>query len=289
MKIRLLILLILLTGYASCRKDPMQGFTRVTDDTYLKFIHNIDTGVKGTDAYLLLGYAQALNASDSLLDNAFLRDGFYLQVPLHEQRDSSGFMKALLMLSAGDSAIIRIKAISFFQLPAFNQPIPENVDTLSYINVYIRIDNLMNEEQTIVWNEEKENQERAYAYKQFQDYLRLNAITEEPVGSGIYLITEREGKGKSPIYGSKVAIHFMGITITGNEITNSYPGVEPYVFELGSNAVPQGMNEGIARMKKGGKYRIIVPYYLAYGKDGMPPLIPPYTHMIYIVELIDIL
>lgn len=286
--IRFIQFTLLLSVLASCGSNSMKGFTPVTSDTYLKYIQNIDTGIKAGEGYFMLGYAQVLNQHDSLIDNPFFRDGFYLQVPLREQNDSSGFMKALFMLSSGDSAIIRIKASTFFQLPAFSQPLPDNVDSLSFVNVHIRIDNLMNEDQTRIWIDEKDNHDRAYAYKQFYEYLRLNGISEEPVGSGIYMQHEHEGSGKFPLYGSRVAIHFMGMTITGNEITNSYPGVEPYVFELGSEAVPQGMNEGISRMKKGGKARIIVPYYLAYGKDGMPPLILPYTHMVYIVELIDI-
>lgn len=284
--IRLISSFLLILYFISCKQGPLKGFTKISNQAGYRIITDLDTGVAAGKGIFMLGYAQLRNEHDSLIDDPFLREGFYLQVPLNTA-DTSDFIKALKQLTSGDSAIIKMLAHAFFSLPSFRQPLPSNVDSGSFIQIHIRIDQLLDEERYNTWLEEKENYDRAYAYKQFQEYLRLNNIGGEPVGSGIYMITEIPGKGKSPQYGSEVTIHLMGITFNGQEITNTYPSGQPWTFVLGSGAVPQGLDEGISRMHKGEKCRIIVPYYLAYGKEGMPPLIPPYTHMIYVVELIN--
>lgn len=284
--IRLVSSFLPILFFISCNQGPWKGFTKISNHAGYRIIVDLDTGVATGQGIYMLGYAQIRNANDSLIDDPFLREGFYLQVPLNTT-DTSDFIQALKQLTSGDSAIIKMQANAFFSLPSFRQPLPPNVDSGSFIQIHIRVDQLMDEERYNTWLEDKENHDRAYAYKQFQEYLRLNNIEGEPVGSGIYMITEIPGKGKSPKYGSEVTIHLMGITFSGQEITNTYLSGQPWTFVLGSGAVSQGLDEGISRMHKGEKCRIIVPYYLAYGKGGMPPLIPPYTHMIYVVELLN--
>jgi FKBP-type peptidyl-prolyl cis-trans isomerase len=283
---RVLYSILLLSLFIACKSGPFKGFEKISDKAGYRILNDQDSGIAAGEGIFMLGYAQIRNEHDSLINDPFLREGFYLQVPLNTA-DSSAFIKALKKLTSGDSAIIKMQANAFFSLPSFRQPLPANVDSGSFIQVHLRVDQLMDEAMYISWLEDKDNHERAYAYKQFQEYLRLNNIGGEPVGSGIYMITEVPGKGKTPTYGTEVTIHLMGITFSGQEITNTYPYGQPWTFILGSGAVPQGLDEAISRMHKGEKCRVIVPYYLAYGKAGMPPLIPPYTHIIYVVELLN--
>jgi FKBP-type peptidyl-prolyl cis-trans isomerase FklB len=53
--------------------------------------------------------------------------------------------------------------------------------------------------------------------------------------------------------------------------------------------VIQGLSEGIQLMNEGATYRFFIPSQLAYGSEGAGNVIPPYSTLVFQVELISIL
>ncbi|MDY4997952.1 MAG: FKBP-type peptidyl-prolyl cis-trans isomerase, partial [Bacteroidaceae bacterium] len=49
-----------------------------------------------------------------------------------------------------------------------------------------------------------------------------------------------------------------------------------------------GWTEGLQLMSEGAKYRFYIPYLLGYGEQGAGPSIPPYSTLIFDVELIKV-
>jgi peptidylprolyl isomerase len=47
-----------------------------------------------------------------------------------------------------------------------------------------------------------------------------------------------------------------------------------------------GFEEGITYIQEGGKILLIIPYYNAYGKQGRPGAIPPYSDLVFEIELL---
>jgi peptidylprolyl isomerase len=70
--------------------------------------------------------------------------------------------------------------------------------------------------------------------------------------------------------------------------SDDHPGKEPIQFPQGRGRVIPGWDQGFEGMKIGGKRRLFIPYQLAYGAAGRPPVIPAKSDLIFDVELVDI-
>jgi FKBP-type peptidyl-prolyl cis-trans isomerase len=105
-------------------------------------------------------------------------------------------------------------------------------------------------------------------------------------GSGLQYEIISEGNGPRPSYDSVVQVHYEGTLTNGTVFDSSYARGEPIDFPL--NGVIEGWTEGLQLMYVGSKYRFYIPSDLGYGPQGMPPQIPPYSTLIFDVELLDI-
>jgi FKBP-type peptidyl-prolyl cis-trans isomerase len=59
-------------------------------------------------------------------------------------------------------------------------------------------------------------------------------------------------------------------------------------FNYKVNRMIPGFEEGLGLIGKGGKAKLIIPYYQAYGKNGRPGAIPPYSDLVFDVEVLDL-
>lgn len=84
------------------------------------------------------------------------------------------------------------------------------------------------------------------------------------------------------------SVRYTGWLSDGTKFDSSYdhPGGEPIVFPYGARRVIAGWDTGFEGMHVGGKRRLFIPYQLAYGEDGHPPVIPPKANLIFDVELV---
>ncbi len=82
-------------------------------------------------------------------------------------------------------------------------------------------------------------------------------------------------------------VRYTGWTTDGKKFDSSddHPGKEPYTFPYGAHRVIIGWDTGFEGMRVGGKRRLFVPYELAYGELGRPP-IPAKADLIFDIELV---
>ena len=153
------------------------------------------------------------------------------------------------------------------------------------------------EAQTIVQKffQEQESKQRAAAEKGAaarkagEDYLAANAKKEGVITlpSGLQYQVLKEGNGKKPKATDKVKCHYEGMLVDGTMFDSSIQRGEPAVFPL--NQVIAGWTEGLQLMSEGAKYRFFIPYNLGYGEHGAGASIPPFSALIFDVELIEVL
>lgn len=111
---------------------------------------------------------------------------------------------------------------------------------------------------------------------------------EATTPSGLKYVDLVEGTGATPQRGQRVVVHYTGTLENGTKFDSSFDKNQPYDFVLGRDPVIKGWEEGLATMKVGGKRKLIIPPHLGYGVTGDPPRIPPYSTLIFEVELLDI-
>jgi len=121
-----------------------------------------------------------------------------------------------------------------------------------------------------------------------ETFLAENGQKEgvKTTASGLQYKVITEGKGRTPKATDTVSTHYRGTFIDGNEFDSSYKRNQP--AEFGVTQVIAGWTEALQLMKEGGKLQLWVPYALAYGEQGRPPAIPPYSMLIFEVELLKI-
>lgn len=121
-----------------------------------------------------------------------------------------------------------------------------------------------------------------------EKYLAENAKKENVnvTASGLQYEVIKEGEGKKPTAKDTVLVHYEGFLTDGTVFDSSIQRGEPIQFPL--NGVIAGWTEGLQLMSEGSKYRLYIPYQLAYGEQGAGGSIPPYSALIFDVELLKV-
>lgn len=147
------------------------------------------------------------------------------------------------------------------------------------------------EAQKVVNEHFRKLSEEAYAVNKAagEKFLAENAKKQGIVAlsSGLQYEVIKEGNGKKPSATDRVQCHYEGTLIDGTVFDSSIKRGEPAVF--GVNQVIRGWVEALQLMKEGAKWRLYIPYNMAYGENGAGEMIPPYSALIFDVELIKVL
>jgi len=107
--------------------------------------------------------------------------------------------------------------------------------------------------------------------------------------SGLVYIIENEGEETKPVKGSPLEVHYKGtLRVSGEKFDSSYDRSQPMAFKYIVQRMIPGFTEGIGLIGKGGKAKLIIPYFSAYGAQGRPGSIPPYSDLIFDIEMIDL-
>lgn len=107
------------------------------------------------------------------------------------------------------------------------------------------------------------------------------------LGAGISYRVLTEGHGPKPTGESTVRVHYEGKLIDGNVFDSSYERHEPAEFPVGG--VIEGWQYALKAMPAGSKWEVYIPWYYAYKETGSGASIPPYSALVFTIELLDVL
>ncbi len=129
--------------------------------------------------------------------------------------------------------------------------------------------------------------------KTLSDYLSKNNIKATKTEKGTYVEIQNPGTGDSIVNGKAITVDYKGMTLDGKVFDQSYDSagksVKPFTFVVGQRGSIEGWSDGLVYFKKGGKGRLFIPSYLAYGSRGAGADIKPNTPIMFEVSIVDIL
>ena len=137
--------------------------------------------------------------------------------------------------------------------------------------------------------QKKQKEEAEKAIAEGKVFLEANGKREgvTTTKSGLQYEVLTPGKGeRSPKATDTVVCHYEGRLVSGKVFDSSYERNQP--AEFGLNQVIPGWTEGLQLMSEGTKFRFYIPYLLGYGEQGAGPSIPPYSTLVFDVELISV-
>jgi len=107
------------------------------------------------------------------------------------------------------------------------------------------------------------------------------------LASGLQVEILSDGYGRLPKYVDTVVIDYQGWLTNGLVFDSSYKRGRPGTFQVAG--LVAGFSEGLQHIRMGGKARLYIPSYLAYGKKGSPGLIPPDSTLVFEIEVLDVI
>ena len=294
-KITMLLGSAALLGLVSCNKSEFDGFEKAENGLHYQFFTQDEAGVKATEGdgvSIKIIYSLKKSPTDSVLFDSRMNseDGTgTVRYILPKSSFSGSLEDALKMMAKNDSAAFVISADSFFlktnhmdALPPFAKPGDKLLINIKMVDVKSK--------KELDENQKKQEAEiaalQAAEKPKMEAYLAENKITTPPTASGIVFIETQKGKGGAhPTATDEVTVHYTGTLLDGTKFDSSVDRGEPAKFPL--NQVIPGWTEAIQLMTKGSKAKIIIPSNLGYGPRGAGAQIPPFSTLIFEVELID--
>ncbi|MFO7922261.1 MAG: FKBP-type peptidyl-prolyl cis-trans isomerase [Bacteroidales bacterium] len=283
------ILLLFFPGIIipGCRNpSEYPGYTRTDQGVYYR-LNVIGDGtispLPGDYITVDLSYA---TPEDSVFFSA--RRKFQLEKPLYK----GSVEECFAMMKAGDEADFILDPDDFFSL-TLGTTVPAFMKESDFIRISVRMIEVQSEKSYMTemqaFNSWAEDLRKYEAFK-LQEFLNEKKLEADPDSTGLYYFILCEGTGKKIRPGDAVKIHYEGRFLDGRFFESTRERGEAFRFVYGQEwQVLKGLDTAIGRMHEGEKALVILPSELAYGSRGSSTgLIPPYTTLVYELEIITV-
>lgn len=287
MRSKLMLMMVavsLMTVMNSCN-----GQAYKTTDSGLQYkIHVLNKDNPVPEAGDIISMKMTYGTPDTLFFNSTEMPEQNMMLAMQESTYPGDFYEMMAMLHQGDSATFILNADSFFVKTAGYPKLPDFAKDLKDLEFHVMLTKIQTEEEVMAEMEAERNTMRDEEGEKIAAYVQENNIDAIPTEMGMYVIVTEQGNGPKPVAGDNVKVHYTGMLLDGTKFDSSVDRGQPFEFVLGQGRVIRGWDEGIAMLNVGSKARLIIPSEMGYGERGAGRDIPPFSPLIFDVELIDI-
>ncbi|MCR5444136.1 MAG: FKBP-type peptidyl-prolyl cis-trans isomerase [Bacteroidales bacterium] len=282
---------------AACGSGDMKGYKQTDEGLYYRFEHQCKDSVQVQEGDVLVGEMTIRLDSTVLRSNVGQTERLMPAIPMYDGVLHEG----ILMMHKGDRAIFAIEADS---MAKFMQPdqMPRMYEQGKGMKFYYEI-NL----QDIVTREEFAEEQANYQREMekardrepelIANYVKEHNIKAQPNAKGLYVIVNKKGKGQPVAVGREVTISYTGRLIDGtifdssNEDDCKAAGMqchEPLQYVVGQMGLIPGWDEGVMGQPEGSNLQLIIPSAMGYGPQGYAQAIPPYSPLVFDIEIVSV-
>jgi len=287
-----LLLLTTATVFTACKKSKFEGFDETESGLSYKFFKQGSTP-KAKEGDVLTLQLKYYTDKDSLLfDSKTIGRPFMVQVPKPAYKGS--FEEGFAMMTTGDSVAFMNSADSFF-VKIVHGEVPPQIKKGSFLKFCFKVEKIQSKAE--VEKTQKEAQAKQMQANQgrmseeqsiLEKYVADKKITVTPTASGLYFMETHKGSGAKVMAGDTVYVKYTGKTLDGKVFDTSDRSPEPVKFQIGVGQVIKGWDEALTMMNVGGKATLLLPSSIAYGEMGAGEQIPPFTPLLFDVEVYKI-
>lgn len=184
----------------------------------------------------------------------------------------------------GDSVCLLIPKETFFKQQFQSKRVPQFMNKDSVVKVYMKINTIFNTSRV----DSLITQWAMNEDKLIQDYLQKNNISNYYKDSlNVYWIGTRPDLTQiNLLKGKTLSMSYKGYLLNGKQFDES-----PNNWQVNTSTPDQmlkGLNYVIKFLNTGQNTKIILPSYLAFGELGAGNIIPPYTPLLYEININNI-
>ncbi len=116
------------------------------------------------------------------------------------------------------------------------------------------------------------------------DYVKHKGWNMQRDSTGLWYEILVQGTGPYPKDGDEVVIDYR-VELLNGKLCYSSDSLGEMSFKVNHSNVIRGLNDGVQKLRVGGKGRFIIPPYLGYGLLGDQKCIPPRSIILYYITL----
>ena len=201
--------------------------------------------------------------------------------------DKGCIEEALMLLHEGDSAVIKVDAIKFFVKSQGKASIPAFIKKGDRLVFNVRMKKIVSGLDYANANKDMYQKRIDEENSLINRFLINMNYPLKKTDSGLHILTINKGAGKKPSVGSSVKIDYTAAFIDGSVFDSTLERSEPFSFVTGKKEVIIGLEEAVMNMQVGDHCLVIIPFRLAYGDQKYGNVIPPFSTLVFEIELLD--